>query len=50
MKVYYLIDAERKSYESAKVGKYGGHRKLKIYGCSDCPLASQYIAKNQYVK
>ena len=36
-KIYHLIDANGKPYESDTPGTLGGHRKLKIYGRLDCP-------------
>ena len=49
-KIYHLIDANGKTYESDTPGTFGGHRKLKIYGRLDCPSALRYIAKGQYVQ
>ena len=49
-KVYHLLDACGNTYDSYVPGKYGGHKKLKIYGRLDCPSALRYIAKGQYVK
>lgn len=48
-KVYNLLNAEGKLYESPVKGQFGGHKKLKIYGKLDCPSALYYIAKGQYV-
>lgn len=50
MKMYHLIDAGGKPYESETPGTFGGHRKLKIYGRLDCPSALRFIAKGQYVQ
>ena len=49
-KKYLLTDQNGKPYESTEPGKFGGHRKLKIYGRLDCPSALRYIAKGQYVQ
>lgn len=49
-KIYRLLGADGKTYESTTPGLLGGHRKLKIYGRLDCPSALRYIAKGQYVK
>lgn len=49
-KLYKLIDRDGKSYLSEKPGKFGGNRRLKIYGRLDCKSALRYIAKGQYVK
>lgn len=49
-KIYHLLGADGKVYESDTPGTLGGHRKLKIYGRLDCPSALRYIAKGQYVQ
>ena len=49
-KIYHLIGADGKSYDSDMPGTLGGHCKLKIYGRLDCPSALRYIAKGQYVQ
>ena len=49
-KLYTLLDANGKPYESDSKGMLGGHRKLKIYGRLDCPSALRFIAKGQYVQ
>ncbi len=49
-KVYHLIGADGKPYDSTEPGTLGGHKGLKIYGRLDCPSALRYIAKGQYVK
>lgn len=49
-KMYHLIGANGKQYDSPIKGTLGGHRKLKIYGRLDCPSALRFIAKGQYVK
>ena len=38
-KIYKLMGADRKIYESETPGQYGGNKKLKIYGRLDCPSA-----------
>lgn len=48
MKLYQLLDAQGKPYESTEKGRFGGHRKLKIYGTLDCPSALYYLSKGQY--
>ena len=50
IKTYTLIGADGKSYESAAKGKFGGHRKDKIYGTLNCAGAARWIAKGHYVK
>ena len=49
-KVYHLIGADGKPYDSTEPGTLGGHKGLKIYGRLDCPSALRYIAMGQYVK
>ena len=49
-KIYKLLGADGKIYESTTPGLLGGHKQLKIYGRLDCPSALRYIAKGQYVK
>lgn len=48
-KIYTLLDKNGKPYESYTKARFGGHRKLKIYGRLDCRSALSYIAKGQYV-
>ena len=48
--MYKLLDQNGKEYLSETPGKFGGHKKLKIYGRLDCPSALRYIEKGQYVK
>ena len=48
--MYKLLDKNGKQYLSETPGKFGGHKKLKIYGRLDCPSALRYIEKGQYVK
>jgi methylphosphotriester-DNA--protein-cysteine methyltransferase len=48
--MYKLIGKDGKEYLSETPGKFGGHKKLKIYGRLDCPSALRYIAKGQYVQ
>ena len=49
-KLYKLIGADGKSYESPIKGTLGGHRRDKIYGTLDCKGAARWIAKGHYVK
>lgn len=48
--MYHLMGIDRKIYKSETPGKFGGHRKLKIYGRLDCSSALRYIEKGQYIK
>ena len=47
---YFLTSKTNSQYLSNVPGKYGGHKKLKIYGKLDCPSAARYLAKGQYAK
>jgi hypothetical protein len=49
-KKYTLIGPDGQSYQFNHKGRFGGHRKLKIYGRLDCPSALRFIAKGQYVQ
>ena len=49
-KNYRLIDATGRQYISQTPGKFGGHRRSKIYGRLDCPSALRWIAKGHYTK
>ena len=49
-KMYKLIDENGNEYNSIKPGKFGGHKKLKIYGKLDCRSALMHIKKGEYVK
>ena len=42
--LYHLIGSDGKVYMSKNKGKYGGHKRLKIYGRLDCLLALRYVA------
>ena len=48
-KEYKLLDENGKVIISKIPGTIGGHKKLKIYGKTDCPSALLYIKKGQYV-
>lgn len=50
MKIYKLIGADGKPYESTVPGTLGGHKGNKGYGRLDCPSALHWIAKGYYVK
>lgn len=50
VKIYTLLDAQRKPYETTTPGTIGGHRGGRIYGRLDCPTALRAIAKGGYVK
>jgi hypothetical protein len=48
-KVYRLVGADGREYESPEPGTLGGHRKNKVYGRLDCRGAARWIAKGHYV-
>lgn len=50
MKTYTLIGKDGNPYTSTTPGKFGGNRKLKIYGRLNCPSALRHIAKGHYVQ
>ncbi len=45
----YVLMGEHGPYPSIVPGKFGGHRKQKIYGRLDCPAALRAIARGGYV-
>jgi hypothetical protein len=47
--MYTLLGADRRPYQSAVPGQFGGHRRSKIYGRLDCPGARRAIARGGYV-
>ncbi len=47
-KSYRLIDRNGEPFDSPRPGKYGGHRRSKIYGRLDCPNALRWLAKGHY--
>jgi Metal binding domain of Ada len=47
--VYTLLGADRRPYRSAVPGRFGGHRRSRIYGRLDCPSARRAIASGGYV-
>jgi methylphosphotriester-DNA--protein-cysteine methyltransferase len=49
-KMFKLLGPDGLVYDSSRPGTFGGHRKLKVYGCLDCPSALRFIAKGQYVR
>ena len=46
---YTLLGADRRPYQSAVPGQFGGHRGSRIYGRLDCPSARRAIARGGYV-
>jgi hypothetical protein len=49
-KYYLLLGADGHSYDSPTRGKFGGHRRGKLYGRLDCPAARRAIDAGGYVK
>ena len=44
-KKYTLLDADRRPYLSATPGELGGHRRSRIYGRLDCPVALSLLRR-----
>ncbi|MFI9404816.1 Ada metal-binding domain-containing protein [Nocardia sp. NPDC052316] len=45
---YTLLDADGRPYRSSTPGRYGGHRRGRIYGRLDCPSALRALARGAY--
>ncbi|WP_433678473.1 Ada metal-binding domain-containing protein [Nocardia sp. CA-119907] len=46
--MYILTDADDRPYASPTPGRYGGHRRGKLYGRLDCPSALRALARGHY--
>ncbi|WP_330229929.1 metal-binding protein [Nocardia sp. NBC_00508] len=46
--MYTLLGADGRPYRSATPGRYGGHRRSRIYGRLDCPSALRALARGAY--
>ena len=46
---YTLTGPDGRSYRSSVRGRWGGHRRGRIYGRLDCPSALRAIARGGYV-
>ncbi|PXX59150.1 metal binding Ada-like protein [Nocardia tenerifensis] len=46
--MYTLLDAEGRPYLSPDPGRYGGHRRGRIYGRLDCPSALRALSRGHY--
>ncbi|WP_063037307.1 Ada metal-binding domain-containing protein [Nocardia pseudovaccinii] len=46
--MYILTDADGRQYPSPNPGRYGGHRRGKLYGRLDCPSALRALARGHY--
>lgn len=44
-----LLGRDRKPFQSTVPGKFGGHRRTKIYGRLDCRSALRALARGGYV-
>jgi len=49
VKLYTLVDRNGRLYSSSTPGRFGGHRRRRIYGLLDCRSARQAIAAGGYV-
>jgi methylphosphotriester-DNA--protein-cysteine methyltransferase len=49
-KLYRLHDRRNRPYDAPAKGRFGGHKRSKIYGRLDCPGALRWIAKGHYVR
>jgi hypothetical protein len=47
--MFTLTGADGERYESPTPGRFGGHRRGKLYGRLDCPSALRAIARGGYV-
>lgn len=48
-RTYTLVGRDGRSYASATPGTLGGHRRGRLYGRVDCPVARRAIARGGYV-
>ncbi|AFU03426.1 Ada metal-binding domain-containing protein [Nocardia brasiliensis] len=46
--MYTLLDGAGRPYRSPVPGRYGGHRRGKLYGRLDCPSALRALARGAY--
>ncbi|MEV5832987.1 Ada metal-binding domain-containing protein [Nocardia sp. NPDC052112] len=46
--MYTLIDADGRPYSSPTPGRFGGHRRGKLYGRLDCPSALRALTRGHY--
>ncbi len=44
-----LLGANNQPYQSRTPGRFGGHRKSRIYGRLDCPAALRALGRGGYV-
>ena len=48
-KTYVLLGPDRRPYRSSAPGRFGGHRRERIYGRLDCPAALRALARGGYI-
>ncbi|MFI6365463.1 Ada metal-binding domain-containing protein [Nocardia sp. NPDC050630] len=46
--MYTLTDVDGRPYPSPTPGRFGGHRRGKLYGRLDCPSALRALARGHY--
>jgi len=49
-KTYTLLGADGQPYQSPAKGRWGGHRRTKVYGRLDCPSALRAIERGGYTR
>jgi methylphosphotriester-DNA--protein-cysteine methyltransferase len=49
-RAWLLTGADGKIFESDTPGRFGGHRRSRIYGRLDCRTARQAIARGGYIR
>ena len=49
-RVWKLLGADGKPYDSTQPGMLGGHRRGRIYGRLDCPSALRAISRGGYLR
>jgi methylphosphotriester-DNA--protein-cysteine methyltransferase len=47
--MFSLLDANRRPYQSATPGLFGGNRRSRLYGRLDCPSALRAIRRGGYI-
>lgn len=48
--MYRLVGPDGSPVFSDAPGRYGGHRRLRIYGRLDCPSALRWLARGHYAR
>jgi len=49
-RTYTLVGADGRAYRTTTPGTLGGHRRNKIYGRLDCPVAKRWIATGRPIR